>query len=114
MHLVHDHVLQNGVKERQHRFECARRQVQSYFKLLIIDRTEEDVGLERLPSDSTRKHVLAGVAEALLNEDLLHILDFRAAEGRLGLRIVWSVSTGHTQAISNGTHPVLKPELGNK
>jgi hypothetical protein len=59
VHLVHDHVLE----------------------LLVVDRTKEDVRLERLTGDSRGEHVLPGVPEAGLDQDLLHVLDFGATEG---------------------------------
>jgi hypothetical protein len=58
----------------------------SHLELLVVNRAEEDVRLQRLAGDPAREHVLTGVTEAAVDEDLLHIFDFRASESSLGTK----------------------------
>ena len=44
---------------------------------LIIDRTKVDIGFHWFTGDATRKHVLAGIIEAVLDQDTRHVLHLK-------------------------------------
>jgi len=70
MHLVHDHVLE--MKAAQHGLNLTTDidRPTTHLELLIIDRAEVNICLQRLARYTRSKHVFAPIAETVVHENL--------------------------------------------